>query len=345
MDTQAINQTIEIASLLGYELKKVGAVYRVGPCPWCGGHDRFVVKRTSRGDRWLCRGCGDGKYHDAIAFVMRQNDCDFKNALQILGADTPMKKLPRLNPPEAQPTKSPSLDWQASAWRVVGCASDRLFSDDGQVARDYLSSRGLHRGTWYAWHLGLANVFDVIAQQSRPAIVIPWVTKADEEITAVKYRFFIDDHLEGLRYTSLTGSVPFIFGESSILSNDQTVLLVEGEINALSLWQCHPRGVSVVSFGAEQEGEIPQARAVILRNLARNYKHVIIWCDEAERSKQYQNTLSRICHKLHSPKQAGEKLDANKLLQMGELFVFIREVMKTVTLNPQDKEQVYEVQI
>jgi hypothetical protein len=31
MDTQAINQTIDITSLLGYELKRAGAPYSVGP--------------------------------------------------------------------------------------------------------------------------------------------------------------------------------------------------------------------------------------------------------------------------------------------------------------------------
>jgi len=230
--------------------------------------------------------------------------------------------LPRENPPEAEPIKLPSLDWQASTWRHVDRAGDELFSDHGQVARDYLSSRGLHRGTWYAWGLGFTHVFDQTVHRSRPAIAIPWITKADEEIAAVRYRF-IDDHPEGLRYTSLAGSVPLIFGTQSILSSDQTVLLVEGEINALSLWQCHPRGVSVVSFGAEQEGEIPQARAAILRNLARNYKHVVIWMDDPNRSKQYQNVLSRNCLKLHSPIVDGIKQDANRLLQVGKLFVVL----------------------
>jgi len=321
MDTQSLNLATKILPLIGYDLRKVGK-FAIGPCPFCGGRDRFTVKSTPQGDRWHCRGCGDGRYHNAIDFIMRRDDCDFKTALQILKQDAPIVPLPRVNPPEAEPTKPPSLDWQASAWRVVGKASDRLFSDDGQAGRDYLSSRGLHRGTWYAWHLGLANVFDVIAQQSRPAIVIPWITKADEEIAAVKYRF-IDGDPEGLRYTSLTGSVPSLFGTPSILSSDQNLLLVEGEINALSLWQCHPRGVSVVSFGAEQAGEIPQARAAILRNLARNYKQVVIWCDEKGRSKQYQDVLSRNCLKLHSPIVDGIKQDANRLLQVGKLSAIL----------------------
>jgi len=334
MDTQAINQTTKILPLIGYDLRKAGK-YAIGACPFCGGKDRFTIKHTPQGDRWYCRQCGDGRYHNAIDFIMRRDDCDFKTALQILKQDAPIVPLPRVNPPEAEPIKPPSPDWQVSAWRHVDRAGDELFSDRGQVARDYLFSRGLHRGTWYAWGLGFSCVYDQTLQRPRPAIVIPWITKADEEITAVKYRF-IDNDLEGLRYTAFTGSVPLIFGMQNILSSDQTLLLVEGEINAISINQCHPRGVSVVSFGAEQAGEIPQARAAILRNLARNYKHIVIWMDEAERSKQYQNTLSRICHKLHSPKQAGEKLDANKLLQMGELFLFIRDVMKTVSLGFQD---------
>jgi len=332
MDTQTINLETKILPLIGYSLRKVGK-YFIGACPWCGGRDRFTVKHTPQGDRWHCRGCGDGRYHNAIDFIMRRDDCDFKTALQILKQDAPIVPLPRLNPPEAEPTKPPSPDWQASAWRVVGSASDRLFSDDGQAGRDYLTSRGLHRGTWYAWHLGLANVFDVTVQRSRPAIVIPWITKADEEITAVKYRFIDDDLPMGARYQYLGGSVPLIFGTQSILSTDTTLLLVEGDLNAISIAQCRPRGVSVVSFGAESGKEIPQARAAILRNLARNYKHVVIWCDDPNRSKQYQDALARNCLKLHSPIKDGEKLDANKLLRVGDLFAVIRDAMKTVSLG------------
>lgn len=158
MDAQTINQTVEIAPLIGYELKRAGAGYSVGACPFCGGRDRFTVKHTRLGDRWHCRHCGDGRYHNVVDFVMRRDDCDFKTALKTLG-DAPMKKLPRLNPPEAQPMEPPSHNWQVAAWRFIDRAGDALFMDEGQAGQEYLSSRGLHRGAWYALQVGELYAF------------------------------------------------------------------------------------------------------------------------------------------------------------------------------------------
>ncbi len=81
MNASAINQTIEIIPLLGYELKKAGG-YHVGACPFCGGTDRFTVKHTRDGDRCHCRQCWDGKYHTVIDLVMRRDNVPFKTALQ-----------------------------------------------------------------------------------------------------------------------------------------------------------------------------------------------------------------------------------------------------------------------
>ena len=39
-------------------IKLRGAVERVGPCPKCGGEDRFAIN-TNKGV-WNCRGCGVG---------------------------------------------------------------------------------------------------------------------------------------------------------------------------------------------------------------------------------------------------------------------------------------------
>jgi len=330
-----LNQTIGILPLLGYELQRRGS-YSVGVCPFCGGRDRFTVKHTSAGDRWHCRHCGDGKYHTVIDYIMRRDQCDFKAAAQTLngkfsGGDVdPYAAASRAQAkpqPHARPQPIPSADWQLSAWRIVDAASDALFSDTGQAGRDYLSSRGLSRGTWLAWHLGIARVYDPQAGRGRDAIVLPWTTKADQEITAVKYRF-MDNDPAGLRYTALAGSAPTLFGGWDVIGHEKTLLLVEGEINALSLWQCRPRGVAVLSFGGETNG-----RAETLLPLATEYQNIFIWCDEAQRSKHYESMLARPCHKLFSPKINGDKLDANRLLILGELKEFLSQVLQVDCLG------------
>jgi hypothetical protein len=329
MDAMTINQTTDLLSLVGYELKKRGA-YHVGACPFCGGRDRFTVKRTRNGERWHCRQCGDGKYHTAIDYIMRRDDCDFKTAYQTLTGESPQ---PTRTAPivRAKPTPItlPSHDWQTQALRLAGKASDSLLSDEGQAGQEYLTRRGLLRGTWYAWLLGFAFAYDPKVKRNRPAIVLPWLDMdaGGEVITAVKYRF-IDHDPGGLRYTSLAGSMPLLFGLWDAIESDSTLLLVEGEINALSLWQCRPRGVTVLSFGSEGGG-----RADVLQAIAKKYRRVMVWCDDAARTRQYQAMLARPCEKIQSLIVDGEKLDANSLLQKGELHNFIAHVLGVACLG------------
>lgn len=62
MNAQTINATFDLLALVEHDttLKAAGAYY-IGPCPFCGGRDRFTVKATKDGPRWHCRHCGDGK--------------------------------------------------------------------------------------------------------------------------------------------------------------------------------------------------------------------------------------------------------------------------------------------
>ena len=86
MDIQTIKQNFDLVSLVQglVALKKTGA-YHIGPCPFCGGEDRFTIKHTHRGDRWHCRGCGGDQYHSVIDFVMRRDGNSFLEAVKSLG--------------------------------------------------------------------------------------------------------------------------------------------------------------------------------------------------------------------------------------------------------------------
>ncbi len=62
----------------GFRLR--GRIERVGPCPLCGGADRFAV--NTRKQVFNCRGCGQGG--DVIALVQFLDGCDFVEAVAIL---------------------------------------------------------------------------------------------------------------------------------------------------------------------------------------------------------------------------------------------------------------------
>jgi Zinc-binding domain of primase-helicase len=69
----------------GIELR--GAVERVGPCPKCGGEDRFAI-HTKKGV-WNCRGCGVGG--DVIKLVEHLDGINFIAACTALTGEPPPK--------------------------------------------------------------------------------------------------------------------------------------------------------------------------------------------------------------------------------------------------------------
>jgi putative DNA primase/helicase len=70
----------------GVKLRRVGAE-RVGPCPKCGGDDRFAIN-TAKGV-WHCRGCDKGG--DGIELVQHLDGVDFIAACTTLTGQPPPK--------------------------------------------------------------------------------------------------------------------------------------------------------------------------------------------------------------------------------------------------------------
>jgi phage/plasmid primase-like uncharacterized protein len=64
-------------------IKLRGRVERIGPCPICGGTDRFSVNVKKQ--VFNCRGCNIGG--DVIALAMFLDGCDFRTACTILTGD------------------------------------------------------------------------------------------------------------------------------------------------------------------------------------------------------------------------------------------------------------------
>jgi hypothetical protein len=329
MNATGINQSFDLLTLAGEDthLRQQGA-YHVGPCPFCAGVDRFVVKMTPTGQLWYCRKCGDGKYHTGIDYVMRRDSLDFKTALAHMGGN--LSKSPSSMPRDVSKAllALPDSSWQAQAWGLIDGASDRLlFEPAGQAGRAYLTRRGLHRGTWGAWLLGFAIIY------GRPAITIPWLDFDSIEnaiVMAVKYRF-IDDLAQRdkkHRYGQTAGGVSLLFGLGYALPTDDTLLLIEGEFNALSVAQCMPKGVTCLSIGSASGGNTP-----ILRAVAGRYRRVFVWADEAGRASQLRSRI-RGAGALQSPQQRGDKWDANKLLQEGLLAPFLSQSLGIECMEP-----------
>jgi phage/plasmid primase-like uncharacterized protein len=77
-DARAVRIEDELAARRGIKLR--GGINRCGPCPRCGGMDRFSVNLKKQ--VWNCRGCSTGG--DVIALVEHLDGCGFMEAVATL---------------------------------------------------------------------------------------------------------------------------------------------------------------------------------------------------------------------------------------------------------------------
>lgn len=75
---------LEQAARCGAVLKRAGREH-TGPCPWCGGKDRFSINPVK--SKWHCRGHGGGG--DAIGMVMHIAGLSFIEAVQDITGEPP----------------------------------------------------------------------------------------------------------------------------------------------------------------------------------------------------------------------------------------------------------------
>jgi hypothetical protein len=203
-DAAHLNRTTDLAALLPH-LRRRGR-YFVGPCPFCGGTDRFTVKRTDDGDLWHCRRCGPERYQDAVAFLMRRTGRPFAKLLA--GEDRPAggsgapragrrgqsrrgdedmmrqsddPRAPHDDPrtPHDDPDAPPDEAWQIATLTALKPCLDALHTThtpDARAIWDYLqTSRGLTRDTIWRASLGYnAEWREVLpGHWLAPGIVIP----------------------------------------------------------------------------------------------------------------------------------------------------------------------------
>jgi hypothetical protein len=316
-----------------------------GACPKCGGHDRFHVFQAKDG-RWLwrCYQCHD-KPGDAIAFLrwMRPN-LSFTDAVAELGGQLPAsaqqphaqplaqrKPIPRPAAPPAQPA-----GWRERAEAIVEAAYERLLrGDEGAPGREYLESRGINSESWIEYDLGYRHDVAVPGTEGKervPAIVMPWY--AGGRLVAVRYRFISP---QGKRkITAQAGSVfeGRLFGGQKVAPAskrpERFLLLVEGELNCVSVAQACGRygrlmdfGVDVLSLGHESAKLSPAAIAA-----AQQYRKVVVWTDQAKFAQELAGSL----HGSYPVQSPGGR-DANDLLKAGQLSGFIIAVLEDALVN------------
>lgn len=149
-------EAIDLVNFLegrGHKLKRMGAEW-IGPCPSCGGTDRFSINPRER--VFNCRGFGGGSYIDA---VMHIDDCDFLTACETMtgrpaparpkrqrkAAAKPAQERREAPPPSDGPTPTDDNESRRSR-RLRGKAGDLFDSGrpiEGTHAAAYFEARGI----------------------------------------------------------------------------------------------------------------------------------------------------------------------------------------------------------
>jgi phage/plasmid primase-like uncharacterized protein len=100
-------------------IKLKGKVDRSGPCPACGGRDRFAIH--IRKQTWLCRHCGKGG-GDAIGLVQFIDGIGFVEAVELLSGEDAARTRGRRHVRQQLINNSPLINTSAnSAARRHGC--------------------------------------------------------------------------------------------------------------------------------------------------------------------------------------------------------------------------------
>ena len=248
---------------------KKSANYLIGPCPFCGGRDRFNVKTADNGDLWICRQCGDGKYHDVIDFLQRRDGRPFAEIVGTAATSRPAPlatPTPATAPATAQP---PADDWQVSALIAAAECADVVWGSSpvGKAALEYLrNDRKLMDVTIRDHMLGYNHMARRLADGSYlpRGITIPcmvdgqlWYLKArippaDEE--KAKAQAEAEGKKSYNKYPQLTGGKSgALFNADKLLLGARSVFVVEGEFDAMVLSQ--NTEAAVVTMGSA--GSLP----------------------------------------------------------------------------------------
>jgi DNA primase len=217
-----------------------------GPCPWCGGKDRFRVWPNAPRPRYWCRQCG--RKGDAIQYLRDKHSLSYAEAKERLGLLAARPGSPRASEPMPNP---PAKAWQDAASSAVSRCVAALWSGRHGDILDYLRRRGLTDRTIWQARLGYnARRCQVAGGWLEAGLVIPWYM--GPHLWCLNVRRFDAEP----KYKALSGSVKALYGTAS-LAGKSIAVMVEGELDALLLLQEAGDLVGVVATGGAQS--LPKA--------------------------------------------------------------------------------------
>jgi DNA primase len=248
----------------GNRVKHVAATYGgeyAGPCPWCGGIDRFRV--WPERDRFWCRQCG--RSGDSIQYLRTLRGMSYKEACNAVGVRPKAKGrgCGEFIPPKWAPrtTKEPTKTWRMKAGAFLEWTQKQLLANAGAEIVSWLHGvRGLTDQTIIKSGLGWNpkdfwreredwGLEESLSEEGRPkrlwlpkGLVIPYVT--DDHVIRLRVRR--PEPEDGPRYYLVPGSDTraMILGGKSDFA-----MVLESELDASLVSQEVGDLVTVIALG------------------------------------------------------------------------------------------------
>lgn len=251
-------------SVLNHAAHTNGGEFK-GPCPWCGGDDRFTVWPIM--GKYICRKCD--KSGDAIQYLRDFRNMTYFEACAAAGVEPEIRekvfglssKPIEWKPREVRPV---SVDWQTRATAFLFGAFKNLMSGTCKPRREWLNNRGIKNETIKACRLGWnprSVSFDRASwglpvengKNGKPksvwipeGLIIPYF----EDGKLVRLRIRQENPTTSDRYILVPGSSMAFFNHAgSVFDKERPSMVDESELDGILVQQEAGELVNVFSIG------------------------------------------------------------------------------------------------
>ena len=270
----------------GIDIKSEGRTSYRATCPRCAKVGGMVISRDKRNPdkawRYWLNCCGDSRGGDVA---------DLRQILQGRSHFSP-KVITDVVSDEKLERKFDAAFWRRNLYGT------QLNLKEDSPGGQYLLSRGLLPATWERYQVGEGH------RAGEAALLLPWFNQG--HLVGGRFRL-LNAPDKKQRYAWWTGSECYskLYGSHAMGGNSHTLIVCEGELNSMSIWQATGGSVDVLSTGTEN-APIPDSPW-----WANRWANVFCYFDKCDKAKAWAKALhgKAIC----------PEVDANELLQAGEL--------------------------
>ena len=258
MQLKAIAKVSDIVGSF-VKLKKSGSDY-VGNCPF---HNEKTpsFKIPVNGNFYKCFGCGESG--DVFSFVIKHTNCNFNDAVEYVA-------------------KYYNFQLQKDSKEYIRPVQ-RLEKIHPQFIK-YFEDRGISNNTLLRFNISQS---------------FEWMPKAQKETSVVCFNYYRNDELVNIKFRGpgkdfkLAKDAELIFYNLDAIKDTETAIIVEGEIDAMSMYESGIYNVVSVPNGTAPRGVM---RLPYLDNCAEYFidkKQIIIATDNDEVGQNLKDELSR----------------------------------------------------